>query len=284
MRKLFYIVAICLTTVAVLSGCSAAKRLGFGDKDSEQVQPVSSIAMSEAEAQALMDKVPIHLYFANSDNTKLKLEVRYISATEAKKSVNHLAGIIVDELIKGPTDKSLKPTIPAGTKQVSPVTINGTVATVDLSKDFVDKHSGGKDLEKLTIYSIVNSLTEIKEIDKVQFKIEGKVQSRYKGNYKFDVPFPRSTTVISMETTSAIGNDNAKEVVKQGSESKVSASDGKQTAGNTSARTSTFTTAGSQNSTMENAAEQSLGEIPGEDSEATYIETLEEAEAGEVLE
>ena len=44
----------------------------------------------------------------------------------------------------------------------------------------------------MTIYSIVNSLTQIKDIEKVQFKIEGQVKDRYKGNFKFDVPFSGS--------------------------------------------------------------------------------------------
>ena len=52
--------------------------------------------------------------------------------------------------------------------------IKDGVATVNLTKDFVDKHPGGKDAERLTLYSIVNSLTEVKDIQKVKFLINGK--------------------------------------------------------------------------------------------------------------
>ena len=43
--------------------------------------------------------------------------------------------------------------------------------------------------EKMTIYSIVNSLTELKEIDKVQFLIEGEKVKEFKGNFRFNNAF-----------------------------------------------------------------------------------------------
>jgi len=74
--------------------------------------------------------------FANEDNSKLKLEIRYIPVSETTKSVNHLAEIIVNELIKGPKVAGLKPTIPEGTKLRSAIKIEGDVAIVDFTKEF----------------------------------------------------------------------------------------------------------------------------------------------------
>jgi hypothetical protein len=145
--------------------------------------------------------VPLHLYFANEDNSKLKLEVRYISVEEAKKSTSQLAGIIVNELIKGPTStKGYKPTIPEGSKLRSAITIKDGVAVVDMSKEFKQANSVGKDEERMTIYSIVNSLTELKEIQKVKFTIAGKTQKEYMGHFQFDQAFPRSAGLISKDT------------------------------------------------------------------------------------
>ena len=101
MRKLICIVTVCFIIVAMFSGCAVLQKLGLQKNDSEELHPVSSIVMNEDEAKKLTDKVPIHLYFANDDNSKLKLEVRYIAVSEAKKSVNTLASTIVKELIKG---------------------------------------------------------------------------------------------------------------------------------------------------------------------------------------
>lgn len=200
MRKTLSIIICCLLIVSVFVGCGILQKLGIEKDGSDELQPASSVAIGEEEAKKLSDKVPIHLYFANEDSSKLKLEVRHIPISEAKKSVNNLAGIVVNELIKGPTKKGLKATIPEGTKLVkSSVPIKSGVATVNLSKDFVDKHPGGKEAERLTIYSIVNSLTEIKDIQEVKFLINGKVCESYKGFFKFDASFPRNVSIISNE-------------------------------------------------------------------------------------
>ena len=202
MRKTLSIIICCVFLIPVLAGCGFLEKLGFEKDGSDELQPASSVAIGEDEAKKLSDKVPIHLYFANEDGSKLKLEVRHIPVSEAKKSVNHLASIVVNELIKGPTKKGLKPTIPEGTKLIKDnVPIKDGVATVNLSKDFVDKHPGGKDAERLTIYSIVNSLTEIKDIQEVKFLINGKAYETYKGNFKFDAAFPRNVSIISNEVS-----------------------------------------------------------------------------------
>jgi len=179
--------------------------------DNDEISPVSSIALSEAEARQIADKSPISLYFANEEGTKLKLEIRYVPMDELKKTVNEIAALIVKELINGPSKGSnLKPTIPAETKLRS-VKVSGDVATVDLSKEFKEKHPGGKAAEQLTIYSIVNSLTELKEISQVKFKIDGKTSKEFKGNFKFDNAFPRSTSLISKETTNLAKPNNVEE-------------------------------------------------------------------------
>ncbi len=214
MRKVILIATLCLFILTIFSGCGVLQKLGLQSSDDE-LHPVSSIVMGEDEAKKLTDKVPVHLYFANEDNTKLKLEIRYIPVSEAKQSTSHLASVIVKELIKGPSkDSGYKSTIPAGTLLRTPVAVKDGIATVDLSNEFKSKHPGGKDAEKMTIYSIVNSLTELKDIQKVKFTIAGKVQKEYMGNFQFDVPFPRSASLISKET-SVPGSSGASDADKQ---------------------------------------------------------------------
>lgn len=207
MRRYLCIVSVCIMILSLFTGCSSNK---FGFEDEESCL-ASSIALSEADAEILSDKTPLLLYFANEDYSKLKLEIRYIPMSEAK-SVNRLAEIIVNELIKGPKVPGLQSSIPQDTKLHSKIIIDGEVATVDFSKEFRDNHPDGKAQETMTIYSIVNSLTELKEINKVKFLIEGKACSEFKGNFKFNKTFPRSTQLISKKTEpAAIENKNPSE-------------------------------------------------------------------------
>jgi len=203
------------------SGCSILQKLGFIEPENDELRPASSVVMEEEMARRLENKYPIRLYFANEDGTKLRVEIRYIDDSETEKGINYLASIIVNELINGPAAKEgLLPTIPEGTK-LNFVEVKDGVATVDLSKEFVDNHMGGRNAEQLTLYSIVNSLTELSEIQKVKFTIDGKSQKEYKGHFKFDVAFPRNTSMVSKEpAVSSITDTDESEGGDAGAEEK----------------------------------------------------------------
>lgn len=226
MQRKFSIFISCIMIISMLAGCSALKKLGF--KGNDEVSPASSIALNEADAQQIADKMPISLYFANEEGTKLKLEKRYIPMSDMKKPTNELASLIIKELINGPAKGSgLKATIPAEAKLRSNVKVDGGVATVDFSKEFKEKHPGGKNAEQLTIYSIVNSLTELKDISEVKFKIDGKSTKEFKGGFKFDNPFPRSAALISKEVapSGSLDNSNSKDSVGENNKDQTEDSD-----------------------------------------------------------
>lgn len=232
MKRIISIILV-FASITMLSGCSVLQKLGLQKEPEDELRPVSSIIIGEAEASKLTDKTPLRLYFANEDNTKLKLEIRYVDSTDLNDDVSNLATAIVNELIKGPSDEKLfRRTVPAEAKLRSPVSIKNKVATVDFSKEFKTKHPGGKDAEKMTIYSIVNSLTELEEIEKVKFLIEGKEQREFMGNFKFDALFPRSPQLISKdkaETTTGIAEDDGSMPVDNNADDYVD--DSKETSG-----------------------------------------------------
>ena len=46
-------------------------------------------------------------------------------------------------------------------------------------------------------YSIVNTLTELKEVQRVAFRIDGNAVADFKGSLRFDAEFPRTVSLIS---------------------------------------------------------------------------------------
>ena len=86
----------------------------------------------------------------------------------------------MDELIKGPQAKGSLATVPPETKVRNIMTQDG-ICYVDLSSEFVSRHSGGKAKELLTIYSIVNSLTALDDVSKVQFPYRRRKTGRIQG-------------------------------------------------------------------------------------------------------
>ena len=61
------------------------------------------------------------------------------------------------------------------------VKVEGNTAHVNITKAMVKNHPDGRVLEQLTVYSIVNSLTEIRGIDNVQFTVDGKIRRDFMG-------------------------------------------------------------------------------------------------------
>lgn len=127
----------------------------------------------------------VNLYFANSQNDDLVAERRLIEV-EANKGKERT---ILEQLIIGPKDLGNISTIPKETKINDVTTTNDGICYVNLSYDFISKHSGTEIGELLTIYSIVNTLCEVNNVSKIQFLIDGERLDLYKGYLDFSKPF-----------------------------------------------------------------------------------------------
>ena len=115
------------------------------------------------------EQTQILLYFLDSDEKELMPEYRYVSLERIK---DNMYQTIIEELIKGPSTSEYKATVPKDTK-INSINKDGNKVIVDLSKEYSQGvENSEEDLGK--IYSIVNTLTEIKEIEEVEIKVDGK--------------------------------------------------------------------------------------------------------------
>ena len=112
------------------------------------------------------------LYFANADGDKLvpqEMNVRYSSNISREK-------LIVEKLIQGPQSGDVYPVINPDTNLLS-VTIKDKICYVNFDSTFL---TGAYDIvPELTVYSIVNSLTEGTEAEQVQITINGESDNTY---------------------------------------------------------------------------------------------------------
>ncbi len=138
-----------------------------------------------------IDRQDVVLYFLDAEGKGLAAEERSI---EVKQSQT-LEYQIVEQLTMGPVNESLKAAVPQGTK-IKDIKTEDGICYVNLSGDFISNLSGDANTEKLTIYSIVNSLTELNTVNKVQFLIEGERISEINGHYDFSRTFERDETLI----------------------------------------------------------------------------------------
>ncbi|MDD6056860.1 MAG: GerMN domain-containing protein [Clostridiales bacterium] len=130
------------------------------------------------------------LYFSNPEGDGLVKEVREEVYYSSNVSMEKL---IMEQLLKGPMGKEAKATIPNGTRLVTVSVVDG-VCYVSLDETF--RNQDYKVNEAVVIYSIVNSLTELPTINKVQISINGDTSGKYRDNFALREMYDRNLDYV----------------------------------------------------------------------------------------
>jgi germination protein M len=181
-----------------MSGCVRGERVENKNPYNTQTL-VSSVFMGEIEAENLRNVVPIRLYFVSAkESDKLKMEVQYIPLNEASLSSEGLVGVILKELLNGPENElELQKIMVEGIALKREPEYQDSVVTLDFNEDFFKELEKDSRTEDLVIFSIVNSLTEVKEVERVKFLQNGKSVENYQGKRNMDALFHRNPDLIS---------------------------------------------------------------------------------------
>lgn len=118
----------------------------------------------EQERQTL-----VTLYFQNKESKMLMPEARLI---DVKLLIENPYATLINLLLEGPKNEKLQSVIPKGTK-LNGVTVKGDMAIVDFSSEFIRDIKLGAEEESKIVYSVVNTLVELTEIDSVKILIDG---------------------------------------------------------------------------------------------------------------
>lgn len=111
-------------------------------------------------------KTTLTLYFASADGQSLvkKYVDVYYNNNIARER------LVIENLIKGIDEQDAKSPIPSGTKLLN-ITVTDGVCYVNFDSTFLNADSGMS--ADVVVYSIVNSLTELDNINKVQLLVNG---------------------------------------------------------------------------------------------------------------
>ena len=170
----------------------------FLTKDNEE--QINEIIPEEEISEEQMRQTIVSLYFYNTDTKSLVPEGRLI---DVKELVEEPYIKLMELLIEGPQNTSLSKTIPEGTR-INKIELKGETLYLDLSQEFIENHEGGEDKESITIYSIVNTMTNLTEVNSIKILIDGEENKAFKDNkIKFDDPF-----VVIKEEDYSIENNN----------------------------------------------------------------------------
>ncbi|WP_317367423.1 GerMN domain-containing protein [uncultured Tyzzerella sp.] len=177
---------------------------GIEQKYSDNIEYLnrSNIILNPTISPDKIEKEKVVLYFANKNN-KLVKEIRNIAVKQNKSMELH----IVEELIKGSTSDDTIKVIPSETK-IRNIKTEDNICYVDLSSDFMSKMYVNEKMQNLSIYSIVNSLTNLNNVNKVQFLINGEKINITNTNIDISQPLGRYKSIIENENTT--GEDKKK--------------------------------------------------------------------------
>ncbi len=117
----------------------------------------------------------ISLYFTNIENYALMPEARVV---DAKILLENPYKALVEMLIEGPKSDKLKSNIPEGTK-VNSAELVGDMVKLDLSQEFLDNQTGDIEIASKSIYEIVDTLTELNEVNSVKILINGEENKKF---------------------------------------------------------------------------------------------------------
>jgi len=129
------------------------------------------------------------LYFANAKGDKLVKE-NFSVAYSRNVSIERA---IVEQLIKGPDVTTDGMTLPVNLKLLN-ISVKDGTCYVNLDSEFLTQIVNVS--STIPIYSIVNSLCELSNIDKVQFLINGDAKKVYRESISLETPFEMNSDII----------------------------------------------------------------------------------------
>jgi len=139
------------------------------------------------------EKVRLKLYFTNEDGNTLiavnTAELRYNSNRSLEK-------LVVEELIKGPNAGTAYAALNPDTKVIS-VMVKDGICYVNLDENFLIQ--SGNATAEATWYSIVNSLTELSNVNKVQIFINGDSSGTFREKFSFSAVYERNLDIVAAE-------------------------------------------------------------------------------------
>lgn len=143
-----------------------------------KTQDVIEILPEEEISDEQYRKTMVSLYYKNKNTQNLMPEVQLI---DVKLLINEPYVTLLNLLMKQPKNENLQCVIPEGTT-INKVELKSDILWIDLSKEFIENHPGGIEEEKNTIYSIVNTLTGLTEVNGIKILIDNEENKAFKDN------------------------------------------------------------------------------------------------------
>ena len=147
-------------------------------KKSNEIQNDEYIPQEEISEEQARETI-VSLSITDKETGLLKPEARLVNVKELMKEPYKT---LIELLISGPKNDKLKVVIPENTKLLN-ATLDKECLTLDFSSEILNYNKDDSMLKNNLIYSIVNTVTELNEVNKVKFLVEGQSSNEFEEFY-----------------------------------------------------------------------------------------------------
>lgn len=138
-------------------------------------------------------EVTLTLYFSDDTGTKLVKKNRVVHY-----STNiSLEKLVMEQLIYGPNGSNVKATVPSVSKLIN-ISVADGICYVSLDDNFKN-NLNNQITEQVILYSIVDSLASLPEVNKVQISINGDTSGKLMYNYDLAVMYEPDESLVAGE-------------------------------------------------------------------------------------
>lgn len=141
----------------------------------DEGEGLAEITPSEEITEEQERQTIISLYYINIETNTLVPEARVI---DAKNLLENPYKALTEYLISAPKNEKLKSSMPESVT-VKNAELKNNVVILDLSKEFIENRNA--DEITMAIQAIVNTLTELNEVNSVKILIEGEENKKIEG-------------------------------------------------------------------------------------------------------
>lgn len=155
----------------------SGESIGLMNRENTMINPIVSPESKRYEI--------VSLYFTDKTKEHLVKEEREIEVSQIQTREKS----VVEQLIIGAKEEGHISTLPSDIKIRNVTTTKEGICYVDLSNDSINKIINGNVNEQIAVYSIVNSIVSLYNVEKVQFLIEGEKIEETMGDLDYTKPF-----------------------------------------------------------------------------------------------
>lgn len=171
----------------ILCGCVEYDVVKKSEYDHQPISPFPS-----------KDYFQISLYYPDKEMNMLRRETRVLQTSK-----ENIEEIIIRELLKGTQKSTMRNIIPSDTKLLSIQEVDH-IAYVSFSRELIND-SFSEAEEVLVLFSIINSLSELDSILRVQILIEGEIMDEY-NKFSLEESYSASSIIVGKEYVSPMNN------------------------------------------------------------------------------